>query len=26
MQSQWDLWQAEQLPKPNIKPLEKLAA
>ena len=22
MQSQWDLWQAEQLPKPNIKPLD----
>jgi addiction module HigA family antidote len=26
MQSQWDLWQAEQLPTPNIKPLERLAA
>ena len=26
MQSQWDLWQAEQLPKPNIRPLKKAAA
>lgn len=26
MQTQWDLWQAEQLPKPNIRPLEKVAA
>ncbi|MBZ0104253.1 MAG: HigA family addiction module antidote protein [Sulfuricella denitrificans] len=26
MQSQWDLWQAEQEPRPNIKPLEKVAA
>lgn len=26
MQTQWDLWQAEQQPKPNIKPLEKMAA
>jgi addiction module HigA family antidote len=26
MQSQWDLWQAEQKPRPNIKPLEQLAA
>ena len=26
MQTQWDLWQAEQQPKPNIKPLERLAA
>jgi plasmid maintenance system antidote protein VapI len=25
-QVQWDLWQAEQQPKPKIKPLEKLAA
>lgn len=26
MQTQWDLWQAEQKPSPNIKPLERLAA
>lgn len=26
MQTQWDLWQAEQQPKPNIKPLNRLAA
>jgi addiction module HigA family antidote len=26
MQTQWDLWQAEQQPKPNIRPLEKAAA
>jgi len=26
MQTQWDLWQAEQLPSPKIKPLERLAA
>lgn len=26
MQTQWDLWQAEQLPKPNITPMEKVAA
>ncbi len=26
MQTQWDLWQAEQLPSQNIKPLERLAA
>lgn len=26
MQTQWDLWQAEQQPNPNIKPLERLAA
>ena len=26
MQTQWDLWQAEQLPSPNIRPLERLAA
>lgn len=26
MQTQWDLWQAEQQPKPNIRPLEKIAA
>ncbi len=26
MQTQWDLWQAEKLPKPKIKPLERLAA
>jgi addiction module HigA family antidote len=25
MQTQWDLWQAEQLPKPNIRPMEKAA-
>ena len=26
MQTQWDLWQAKKLPKPNIKPLERLPA
>ncbi len=26
MQTQWDLWQAEQQPSPNIKPLERMAA
>lgn len=26
MQTQWDLWQAEQQPGPKIKPLERLAA
>lgn len=26
MQTQWELWQAEQQPKPNIRPLEKIAA
>ena len=26
MQTQWDLWQAEQLPSPKIKPLVRLAA
>lgn len=26
MQTQWNLWQAEQLPKPNIRPMEKVAA
>ena len=26
MQTQWDLWQAKKLPKPNIKPLERLSA
>ena len=26
MQTQWDLWQAEQQPIPNIKPLNRLAA
>ncbi|PJC22744.1 MAG: addiction module antidote protein, HigA family [Comamonadaceae bacterium CG_4_9_14_0_8_um_filter_57_21] len=26
MQTQWDLWQAEQQPKPTIRPLERLAA
>ena len=26
MQTQWDLWQAEQQPRPNIKPLERLTA
>ena len=26
MQSQWDLWQAEQKPRPNIQPLEQIAA
>jgi len=24
MQSQWDLWQAKQLPAPKIKPMERL--
>ncbi|MDP3279489.1 MAG: HigA family addiction module antitoxin [Nitrosomonas sp.] len=26
MQTQWDLWQAKKLPKPDIKPLERLTA
>jgi antitoxin HigA-1 len=26
MQSQWDLWQAEQQPRPKIRPLERVAA
>lgn len=26
IQTQWELWQAEQQPKPNIRPLEKIAA
>jgi len=26
MQAQWDLWQAEQLPQPDIRPLERMAA
>ena len=26
MQTLWDLWQAEQQPSPNIRPLERLAA
>jgi addiction module HigA family antidote len=26
MQTQWDLWQAEQQPSPNIKRMERLAA
>ncbi len=26
MQSQWDLWQAEQKPQPKIQPLEQIAA
>ena len=26
MQTQWDLWQAEQQPHPHIKPLVRLAA
>lgn len=26
MQSQWDLWQAQQQPKPKIKPLKRMAA
>lgn len=26
IQTQWDLWQAEQQPRPNIKPLERLPA
>ena len=25
MQTQWDLWQAEQRPTPHIKPLERLS-
>lgn len=25
MQTQWDLWQAKKQPRPNIKPLERLA-
>ncbi|MDR5777284.1 HigA family addiction module antitoxin [Caballeronia sp. LZ002] len=26
MQAQWDLWQAQQQPRPDIKPLERHAA
>lgn len=26
IQTQWDLWQAEQQPRPTIKPLERQAA
>ena len=26
MQTQWDLWQAEQQPSPNIRPVERLVA
>jgi addiction module HigA family antidote len=26
MQTQWDLWQAEQQPRPNIRPLDRQAA
>ena len=26
MQTQWELWQAEQQPRPNIKPLARQAA
>lgn len=26
MQMQWDLWEAEQAPRPNITPLDRLAA
>ena len=26
IQTQWNLWQAEQQPRPNIKPLERLTA
>lgn len=26
MQTQWELWQAEQQPRPNIKPLTRQAA
>lgn len=26
MQTQWDLWQAKQQPRPSIKPLERLPA
>ncbi|MDP1557604.1 MAG: HigA family addiction module antitoxin [Nitrosomonas sp.] len=26
IQTQWDLWQAEQQPGPNIKPMERLSA
>jgi len=26
IQTQWDLWQAEQEPSPKIKPLERLSA
>ncbi|MBS0498168.1 MAG: HigA family addiction module antidote protein [Proteobacteria bacterium] len=26
MQTQWDLWQAMKQPRPNIKPLKRLAA
>jgi addiction module HigA family antidote len=25
MQTQWDLWQAEQLPSPKIKPIDRVA-
>lgn len=26
IQTQWDLWQAEQQPRPNIKPMERMSA
>ncbi|MDA8093791.1 MAG: HigA family addiction module antitoxin [Betaproteobacteria bacterium] len=26
MQTQWDMWQAEQQPRPKIKPLDRMAA
>ena len=26
MQTQWDLWQAEQQPSPKIRPLERIAS
>ena len=26
MQTQWDLWQAEQQPRPRIEPIQRLAA
>lgn len=26
IQTQWDLWQAEQQPRPNIKPMERISA
>ena len=26
MQTQWDLWQAEQQPRPKIEPIQRLAA
>ena len=26
MQTQWDLWQAQQQPNPKIKPMQRLAA